>query len=72
MSTGYVQDRGHGGGGPCYEWTRKEKGKMVSLPLATEKCEAMMEAIEEWREVGGDPSSEAVTQESLVLWKLVG
>ena len=27
ISEGYVQDRGPGAGGPCYQWTRKVKGK---------------------------------------------
>jgi hypothetical protein len=51
MSAGYVQDRGLGAGGPCYQWTRKEKGKTVSLALSKEQYEAMREAIEGWREV---------------------
>ena len=38
-------------GGPCYQWTRKEKGKTVSLALSKEQYEAMREAIEGWREV---------------------
>jgi hypothetical protein len=51
MTAGYVQDRGPGAGGPCYQWTRKEKGKTVSLALSKEQYEAMKEAIEGWREV---------------------
>lgn len=51
MSAGYVQDRGPGAGGPCYQWTRKEKGKTVSVALSREQYEAMREAIEGWREV---------------------
>ena len=51
MSAGYVQDRGPGAGGPCYQWTRKEKGKTVSLALSKEQYEAMREAIEGWREM---------------------
>jgi hypothetical protein len=31
ISEGYVQDRGPGAGGPCYQWTRKVKGKTVSV-----------------------------------------
>ena len=27
ISEGYVQNRGPGAGGPCYQWTRKVKGK---------------------------------------------
>lgn len=51
LSAGYVQDRGPGAGGPCYQWTRKEKGKTVSVALSKEQYEAMREAIEGWREV---------------------
>ena len=29
ISHGYVQDRGPGAGGPCYQWTRKVKAKTV-------------------------------------------
>jgi hypothetical protein len=50
MSAGYVQDRGPGAGGPCYQWTRKEKGKTVSVALSREQNEAMLEAIERRRE----------------------
>jgi len=31
ISQGYAQDRGPGAGGPCYQWTRKVKGKTVSV-----------------------------------------
>ena len=34
ISEGYVQDRGPGAGGPCYQWTRKVKGKTVSVALS--------------------------------------
>lgn len=51
MSSGYVQDRGPGAGGPCYQWTRKERGKTVSVALSKEQYEAMKEAIEGWREM---------------------
>jgi hypothetical protein len=51
VSHGYVQDRGPGAGGPCYQWTRKEKGKTVSVALSREQFEAMREAIANWREV---------------------
>ena len=51
VSHGYVQDRGPGAGGPCYQWTRKEKGKTVSVALSKEQFEAMKEAIANWREV---------------------
>lgn len=51
ISQGYVQDRGPGAGGPCYQWTRKVKGKTVSLALSREQFEALKEAIENWREL---------------------
>ena len=51
ISQGYVQDRGPGAGGPCYQWTRKERGKTVSVALSKEQYEALREAIEGWREV---------------------
>lgn len=51
ISQGYVQDRGPGAGGPCYQWTRKVKGKTVSVALSKEQYEAMKLAIANWREV---------------------
>ncbi len=39
ISEGYVQNRGPGAGGPCYQWTRKVKGKTVSLALSKEQFE---------------------------------
>jgi hypothetical protein len=50
ISQGYVQNRGPGAGGPCYQWTRKEKGKTVSLALSKEQYEALGLAIENWRQ----------------------
>ena len=50
ISHGYVQDRGPGAGGPCYQWTRKVKAKTVSVALSTEQYEALRKAIENWRE----------------------
>jgi cyclopropane fatty-acyl-phospholipid synthase-like methyltransferase len=49
ISHGYVQDRGPGAGGPCYQWTRKENKKTVSVALSQEQYEAMKEAIANWR-----------------------
>jgi hypothetical protein len=49
ISQGYVQDRGPGAGGPCYQWTRKVKGKTVSVALSKEQFEALQEAIVNWR-----------------------
>jgi hypothetical protein len=49
ISQGYVQDRGPGAGGPCYQWTRKVKAKTVSVALSREQYEALKEAIANWR-----------------------
>jgi hypothetical protein len=51
ISQGYVQDRGPGAGGPCYQWTRKVKGKTVSVALSKEQFDALQEAIENWRQL---------------------
>lgn len=51
ISEGYVQDRGPGAGGPCYQWTRKVKGKTVSVALSQEQFESLAKAIAEWRQV---------------------
>ena len=51
MSEGYVQNRGPGAGGPCYQWTRKVKGKTVSVALSKEQFEWLQTAIKQWREV---------------------
>ena len=51
ISEGYVQDRGPGAGGPCYQWTRKVKGKTVSVALSREQYEGLREAIANWRVV---------------------
>ena len=51
ISDGYVQDRGPGAGGPCYQWTRKRKGKTISVALSKEQYEWLRVAIAEWRVV---------------------
>ena len=51
ISDGYVQNRGPGAGGPCYQWTRKVKGKTVSVALSKEQYEWLAQAITEWRQV---------------------
>ena len=51
ISQGYAQDRGPGAGGPCYQWTRKVKGKTVSVALSKEQYEWLAEAIAQWREL---------------------
>ena len=50
ISQGYVQDRGPGAGGPCYQWTRKVKGKTVSVALSKEQFEWLQTAIVQWRQ----------------------
>jgi hypothetical protein len=49
ISEGYVQDRGPGAGGPKYQWTRKVKGKTVSVALSQEQFEWLRTAIENWK-----------------------
>ncbi len=51
ISEGYVQDRGPGAGGPCYQWTRKVKRKTVSVALSREQFEWLRQAIGEWARV---------------------
>jgi cyclopropane fatty-acyl-phospholipid synthase-like methyltransferase len=50
ISNGYVQNRGPGAGGPCYQWTRKVKAKTVSVALSREQYSVLKQAIENWRE----------------------
>ena len=50
ISEGYVQDRGPGAGGPCYQWTRKVRGKTVSVALSRQQFEWLREAIGQWRQ----------------------
>ena len=51
ISEGYVQDRGPGAGGPCFQWTRKVKGKTVSVALSREQYEWLKQAIENWKQL---------------------
>jgi hypothetical protein len=51
ISEGYAQNRGPGSGGPCYQWTRKVKGKTVSVALSKEQFEWLSAAIAQWRTV---------------------
>ena len=53
ISEGYVQNRGPGAGGPCYQWTRKVKGKTISVALSKEQFEWLQAAIAQWRQVQG-------------------
>jgi cyclopropane fatty-acyl-phospholipid synthase-like methyltransferase len=50
ISHGHVQDRGPGAGGPCYQWTRKERKKTVSVALSKEQYLWMKRAITNWRQ----------------------
>lgn len=49
ISEGYVQDRGPGAGGPCYQWTRKVRGKTVSVALSQQQFQWLSQAIQQWR-----------------------
>ncbi len=49
ISEGYAQNRGPGAGGPCFQWTRKVKGKTVSVALSQEQFEGLDRAIRNWR-----------------------
>ena len=51
ISEGYVQNRGPGAGGPCYQWTRKVRGKTLSVALSREQYEWLREAIANWRQL---------------------
>jgi hypothetical protein len=51
ISQGYVQDRGPGAGGPCYQWTRKVNAKTVSVALSREQYKWLKQAIANWRQV---------------------
>ena len=44
-----MQDRGPGAGGPHFQWTRKAKGKTVSVALSHEQYEWLRAAIENWK-----------------------
>jgi hypothetical protein len=50
ISQGYAQNRGPGAGGPCFQWTRKVKGKTVSVALAEEQYQALQAASVNWKE----------------------
>lgn len=54
ISEGYVQDRGPGAGGPCYQWTRKVRGKTVSVALSREQYLWLAAAIAQWRQLQAD------------------
>jgi len=49
ISEGYVQDRGPGAGGPCYQRTRKVRKKTVSVALSKQQYQWLKTAIENWR-----------------------
>src|ERR1022692_4503187 len=49
ISEGYVQDRGPGAGGPCYQWTCKVRAKTISVALSKEQYEWLKPAMPNWR-----------------------
>jgi len=49
ISEGYVQNRGPGAGGPCYQWTRKLKAKTLSVALSRQQYLWLKQAIENWK-----------------------
>jgi hypothetical protein len=51
ISEGYVQNRGPGAGGPCYQWTRKVRSKTISVALSREQYDWLRAAIANWRQV---------------------
>lgn len=51
VSHGYVQNRGPGAGGPCYQWSRKQGGKTVSVALSKEQYVWLKQAITNWRKL---------------------
>lgn len=51
ISDGYVQNRGPGAGGPCFQWTRKVRAKTVSVALSQEQFEWLTEAIANWKKL---------------------
>lgn len=51
ISEGSAQDRGPGAGGPHYQWTRKVRGKTVSVALSKEQYEWLQAAIKAWRQI---------------------
>ena len=70
ISHGYVQDRGPGAGGPCYQWSRKERKKTVSVALSEAQYVWMKEAITNWRSL--QHTLERMEQTSrLVLFRTV-
>jgi hypothetical protein len=51
ISEGYVLHRGPGSGAPIYQWTRKVKGKTVTVALSKEQFEWLGAAIAQWHQV---------------------
>ena len=51
ISEGSAQDRGPGACGPCYQWTRKVRGKTVSVALSQQQYTWLAAAITNWRTV---------------------
>lgn len=72
VSNGYVQDRGPGAGGPCYQWTRKVKAKTVSVALSKEQYEALKEAIDNWRQAQDTLQRMQVISRDIIFSNLPG
>lgn len=51
ISQGYVQNRGPGAGGPCFQWTRKVRGKTLSVALSAQQYQWLKDAVANWRQV---------------------
>lgn len=46
-----MQDRGPGAGGPHFQWSRRVKGKTLSVVLSEEQCRWLKAAIANWRQL---------------------
>ena len=51
ISEGSVQNRGPAADGSHYPWTRKLRGKTVTVALSKEQYEWLKQAIDNWREM---------------------
>jgi hypothetical protein len=51
ISEGSVQNRGPSSDGSHYPWTRKLRGKTVTVALSKEQYEWLKQAIDNWREM---------------------
>ena len=51
ISEGYVQNRGPGAGGPCYQWTRKVARKTITVALSPQQFHSLGAAIQNRRKL---------------------